>query len=48
MLLMVSNGHNREKVVVRKLNEYSMLNIMSLLGVSLRIYGQIQLVLFVQ
>ena len=47
-VLMVSNGHDREKLVVCKLNKYSMLNIRSFLGVSLRIYDQIQLVLFVQ
>ena len=44
----VSDGHDREKLVVHKLNKYSTLNIGSFLGVSVRIYNQIQLVLFVQ
>jgi len=46
---MVSNGHDREKQGVECTQvERAMLNIRSLLGVSLRIYDQIQLVLFVQ
>jgi len=45
----VSNGHDREKQGVECMQvERAMLNIGSLLGVSLWIYDQIQLVLFVQ